>query len=130
MRFFRHRRHLRKSRIPVPMGDPTANTMFGKSQSGMFTPAGPARGRFPSPNPWVAVDKSVDKYFLNQVVNPTTTSKNGVVKEGVTVKSYRTAMALALLTELAEAQERHGDTDGTRRLQAMVARMVAELLYR
>ena len=40
------------------------------------------------------------------------------------------ALPISLLTELAEAQERHGDTDGTRRLQAMVARMVAELLYR
>ena len=45
-------------------------------------------------------------------------------------KSHRVAMAQALLTELAEAYQRHGDTDGTRRLQAMVARMVAELLYR
>jgi hypothetical protein len=45
-------------------------------------------------------------------------------------KSHRVAMAQALITELAEAHQRHGDTEGTRRLQAMVARMVAELLYR
>lgn len=43
-------------------------------------------------------------------------------------KSYRVAMAQALLAELAEAQAQHGDTHGTRRLRALVARTVAELL--
>lgn len=43
-------------------------------------------------------------------------------------KSHRIAMAQALIAELAEAVERHGDTSGTQRLRAMVARMVAELL--
>lgn len=44
--------------------------------------------------------------------------------------SHRINMAYALLGELAEAYGEHGDTEGTRRLRAMVARMVAELLYR
>lgn len=43
-------------------------------------------------------------------------------------KSYRVAMAQALLAELAEAQAQHGDTHGTRCLRALVARTVAELL--
>jgi hypothetical protein len=49
-------------------------------------------------------------------------------KEEKMNKSHRIAMAQALIAELAEAVERHGDTSGTRRLRAMVARMVAELL--
>lgn len=49
-------------------------------------------------------------------------------KEEKMNKSHRIAMAQALIAELAEAVERHGDTSGTRRLRATVARMVAELL--
>lgn len=44
-------------------------------------------------------------------------------------KSYRVAMAQALLTELSEAVARYGaDNDGVRRLHRMVRTMVAELL--
>jgi|688.fasta_scaffold299746_1 hypothetical protein len=44
-------------------------------------------------------------------------------------KSYRVAMAQALLTELAEAVARYGaDNEGVKRLHRMVRAMVAELL--
>lgn len=44
-------------------------------------------------------------------------------------KSYRVAMAQALLTELAEATARYGsDNEGVKRLHRMVRTMVAELL--
>lgn len=81
---------------------------------------------------WVRpVDKPVDNFLSSNVVSPTLTRHNGVMKGNNEMsKSHRVTMAQALITELAEAHLRHGDTDGTRRLQAMVARMVAELLYR
>jgi hypothetical protein len=74
--------------------------------------------------------KVVDKLSETQVGLLSLARHNEGVKENKMNKSYRVAMAQALITELAEAHERHGDTDGTRRLQAMVARMVNELLFR
>lgn len=101
----------------------------GRAESGKFTTAGLAK-RLP---PFPPVDNSVEKNPPLDVVRDTLTRHNGGMREGGNTemgKSHRVAMAQALLTELAEAYQRHGDTDGTRRLQAMVARMVAELLYR
>lgn len=98
----------------------------GRAESGKFTKPGP---RLPFP----PVDNSVEKNPPLDVVRLTLTRHNEGMREGGNTemgKSHRVAMAQALLTELAEAYQRHGDTDGTRRLQAMVARMVAELLYR
>jgi hypothetical protein len=50
-------------------------------------------------------------------------------KEETMNKSYRVAMAQALLTELSEAVARYGsDNEGVKRLHRMVRTMVAELL--
>lgn len=113
----------------------------GRADSGKYLPNGAAENpyrmnihQYPDDEPFsMPVDKFVEKNPPLNVVRQTLTSHNEGMREGGNTemgKSHRVAMAQALLTELAEAYQRHGDTDGTRRLQAMVARMVAELLYR
>jgi hypothetical protein len=126
---FRHRnRYRKKDNAPLShinikyFGD----GRIQRDRFGKFVPGLPEHSK--------PVDKLVDNFSSPDVVVRTLTGHNGGVKgkEETTEmgKSHRVAMAQALLTELAEAYQRHGDTDGTRRLQAMVARMVAELLYR
>lgn len=126
MRLFRHRQPIRKD-IPArtPQKDPIKvyyRNLSGTPQAGAFRPT-PPEGR--------PVDKSVDKFPARQVGTTPYYPYHGSMsgKEGnMGSKSHRIAMAQALLAELAEAVARHGDTTGTRRLRALVARTVAELL--
>lgn len=128
---FPHRRFIRKKKPPYPMAPQPewGRIEKGRAESGKFAKPGPRQMYLP----FSPVDNSVEKNPPLNVVRQTLTGHNQGMREGGNTemgKSHRVAMAQALLTELAEAYQRHGDTDGTRRLQAMVARMVAELLYR
>lgn len=126
MRLFRHRQPIRKD-IPArtPQIDPIKvyyRNPSGTPQSGAFRPTPPALA---------PVDKSVDNFPAHKVGTTPYYPYHGSMsgKEGnMGSKSYRIAMAQALLAELAEAVARHGDTHGTRHLRALVARTVAELL--
>lgn len=87
----------------------------------------------PQSGPWRAAPEPalVDNFAENQVVSTPSHPYAGRMsgKEGIMgSKSHRIAMAQALLAELGEAVARHGETAGTRRLRALVARTVAELL--
>ena len=130
MRLFRHRKQIRNATLardpramPYPFPLPRFNA--GHPKAGMFAP-----DKVQQPSEAYRGVKVVDKLSETQVGLLSLPRHNEGVKENKMNKSYRVAMAQALITELAEAHERHGDTDGTRRLQAMVARMVNELLFR
>ena len=130
MRLFRHRKQIRNATpardpraMPYPLPTPRFNAGYPKA--GMFAP-----DKVQQPSEAHHGVKVVDKLSETQVGLLSLARHNEDVKENKMNKSYRVAMAQALITELAEAHERHGDTDGTRRLQAMVARMVNELLFR
>jgi hypothetical protein len=133
---FRHRRFIRKKKLRYPAAPQPNFTRIekGRAESGKFVPSGAADKQARLNTHQYPQDRAdYQKNPFRNVVNPTLTSHNGGMREGGITemsKSHRVAMAQALITELAEAHQRHGDTDGTRRLQAMVARMVAELLYR
>lgn len=116
---FRHRKLLGKAPFPFldpNWKEPSPNAFGGYKE---YDRAGAAE----------QANEAIRNILNPEVVSdPLLPHNGGMNKEGETVKSYRVAMAQALLTELAEAYQRHGDTDGTRRLRLMVSRMVAELL--
>lgn len=118
---FRHRQQIRKHEKGHKVTNEVKNHVSIKN---LRVGAGaPDAGRFaevPTKNVW------------SQVV-PTTyyPYDEGVSgkEENQMSKSYRLAMAQALLTELAEATARYGsDNEGVKRLHRMVRTMVAELL--
>ena len=129
---FHHRGFIRKRK-----NKPQApRTDYFRVQQGL-----PVAGRFAEPtknaglqmrDAWAKpVDNSVENYSWSNVVNPTLTRHNEVVKgkEEKMNKSHRVAMAQALLAELSEATARHGaGNDGVKRLHRLVASMVAQLL--
>ena len=112
---FRHRQQIRKRKkvtTPNPFSENKTFTHIGRIG------AGSPNAQMFQKNPTTNVVFSTNPRYPEGMSG----------KEGKMNKSHRIAMAQALIAELAEAVERHGDTSGTQRLRAMVARMVAELL--
>lgn len=126
---FRHRRFIRKKE-PLKLSFPVNPNDLKARRGAAGTPVS---GCF-VPTPVDNISAPVDNFLAPEVVStlyyPYDGGMRGKEENQMGSKSHRVAMAQALLAELAESHARHGDTDGTRRLQAMVARMVAELLYR
>lgn len=111
---FRHRQQIRKRKkvtTPNPFSENNTFTHIGRIGAG-------------SPNAQMFQKNPT----TNVVFSTSSRYPEGMSGKEGNMKSHRIAMAQALIAELAEAVERHGDTSGTQRLRAMVARMVAELL--
>lgn len=111
---FRHRKAMRKHEA--------VHKAHKMNQKGYSYPMN-AQGFF--------MDRPTENIWSNVVVPTSYRYDEGMSGKEVNQmnKSYRVAMAQALLTELAEATTRYGsDNDGVKRLHRMVRAMVAELL--
>jgi hypothetical protein len=126
MRLFRHRKTIRKA-----INTLNTTSSFTNTGAPLGTGLGAVRASAGTPSAGMIVDKSVDKFLVNEVVITPYYPHNGDMsgEEVKMNKSHRVAMAQALLAELSEATARYGaGNKGVERLHRMVRAMVAELL--